>query len=608
MLKNLSVPGRDVEENLPCIKVLGVGGAGGNAVDNMIASGMTGVEFLICNTDAQALLKSICEYRLQLGEEVTKGLGAGCSPDIGRQAAEENEDEIRAYLQDAQMVFLAAGMGGGTGTGSGPVIARIAKELGILTVAIVTTPFLFEGKQRRRVAEKGVKELEAIVDTISVVNNQNLFCISSDSTKIQEAFATADEVLASSVRSITDLVTRPGVINRDFADVRSVMAKGGRALISTVETEGEDRAERAAEAVVINPLLEKVDIATAQKLLIQVVGSEDLKLFEVQEIVDRIEEAVEGEPSVAFGYSLDKDLKGRLRVSVVATGIENPDQDRESHSIDEKNAHRNVDRAAMWYDTHQRSRRKEPEQGAEAENNGASENLNSSRTDNEEALGEVGEVGAALGETRQNAGKDTVAGGLRGNGQFRSELQQRMTSKPMTQPIAQAIVQSRGGQSRGQSMEQSMTQPLGQPLGQAHNSSGKNLASKNSNIEASKNNYKQSYKNNEKTLRQNLQENTHGNLQGKNSNRNVGLKQSVLEAMKSFVGIKNESLPPDSPVYLPRYESDTTSLPFDQTAEESPGFHVAKQKPNGEGAGQAALDANGSQNIPIPAFLRRQRD
>ncbi len=563
MLKNLSVPGRDVEENLPCIKVLGVGGAGGNAVDNMIAGGMSGVEFLICNTDAQALLKSRCEHRLQLGEEVTKGLGAGCSPDIGRQAAEESEDEIRAYLQDAQMVFLAAGMGGGTGTGSGPVIAKIAKELNILTVAVVTTPFLFEGKQRRRVAEKGVKELEGIVDTISVVNNQNLFCISSDSTKIQEAFATADEVLASSVRSITDLVTRPGVINRDFADVRSVMAKGGRALISTVETEGEDRAERAAEAVVLNPLLEKVDVATAQKLLIQVVGSEDLKLFEVQEIVDRIEEAVEGEPSVAFGYSLDKELKDRLRVSVVATGIENPDQDRENHggslgggfggrekyNLDEKNAHKNDDRAALWYDTHQRSRRKERGLDAETENNAHNERQNSSPVDSD--------------EVNQNSRKGALGAGLQGgNGQFRSQLHQSMAT---------------------------------QATAQAYNGSGKNFVSKNSSKNPNKNNYKHSDKGIDKNL-------------GNGSDKNVGLKQSVMEVMKSFIGIKNESLPPASPVYLPRYESETTTLPFDEPAEASAEIQIAKQQQNSEAASQAGSDANGSHNIPIPAFLRKQRD
>ncbi len=552
MLKNLSVPGRDVEENLPSIKVLGVGGAGGNAVDNMIAGGMSGVEFLICNTDAQALLKSRCEHRLQLGEEVTQGLGAGCSPEIGKQAAEENEDEIRAYLQDAQMVFLAAGMGGGTGTGSGPVIARIAKELGILTVAVVTTPFLFEGKQRRRVAEKGVKEIEAIVDTISVVNNQSLFCISSDSTKIQEAFATADEVLASSVRSITDLVTRPGVINRDFADVRSVMANGGRALISTVETEGEDRAERAAEAVVLNPLLEKVDIATAQKLLIQVVGSGDLKLFEVQEIVDRIEEAVEGEPSVAFGYSLDKELKDRLRVSVVATGIENPDEDRESHSVDEKNALKDVDRAAMWFDTHQRSRRKEREHDQQAQSDLPHEKQNSSIVRN--------------GEVLQNGRKNAAPARAQGSGQFRSELHQRMTS---------------------------------QATAQAHNASVKNLAGKN-NKDVGKNNYKPVYKNDDKGIERNL---------GNGSDKNVGLKQSVLEVMKNFIGIKNGNLPPASPVYLPRYESETTSLPFVEPTEPRAGGLLAKQQQqNGEADSQVGLDANGGHNIPIPAFLRRQRD
>ena len=556
MLKNLSIPGRSVEENLPCIKVIGVGGAGGNAVGNMLAAGMSGVDFLICNTDAQALLQSRCEQRLQLGEESTQGMGAGCSPALGQKAAEESSDEIRAYLQGAQMVFLAAGMGGGTGTGSGPVIAKLAKELGILTVAVITTPFAFEGKQRRQVADHGVAELEAIVDTLSVINNQNLFCISSDSTKMQEAFETADEVLASSVRSITDLVTRPGIINRDFADVRSVMERGGRALISTVEAEGEDRAERAAEAVVLNPLLEKVDIATARKLLIHVVGSEDLKLFEVQEIVDRIGDSVEGEPSVAFGYSKDESLTGRLRVSVVATGIENPDSARTSpdDAEDARFETRN-DKAAMWYDTHQRSRRREAEeQGMSTASpvaNHSSEGVAESETTPRAAATSNGATNNATNSVTNAPFPATDGKTNTGRDAFRSALRDSMATTKAAASSAAAT--SSGGvrnvRSRSNIREGEHTLEAGGSNGRAGGATG------NGKVE-----------------------------------RNVGVAQSVVEALKGFMGLGGPELPSSRPLYLPREGSETGSLPLETVREAATANH-GDDKP-----------------IGLPAFLQRQRD
>ncbi len=563
MLKNLSVPGRSVEENLPCIKVIGVGGAGGNAIDNMLTGGMSGVDFLICNTDAQALLKSRCEQRLQLGEELTQGMGAGCSPALGQQAAEESSDEIRAYLQGAQMVFLAAGMGGGTGTGSGPVIAKIAKELEILTVAVITTPFAFEGKQRRQVADRGVAELEAIVDTLSVINNQNLFCISSDSTSMQEAFATADEVLASSVRSITDLVTRPGIINRDFADVRSVMKRGGRALISTVEAAGEDRAERAAEAVVLNPLLEKVDIATARKLLIHVIGSEDLKLFEVQEIVDRIGDSVEGEPSVAFGYSKDEALIGRLRVSVVATGIENPDGVRSSHDDDAEGTRSEArsDKAAMWYDTHQRSRRREteereavtpepPEDTATPETRSRISAASNAATTHNATNGATN--GSVMAEARAGTGA----------GAFRSALRESMV--PST---------THGSTTHGTTHGTTLgTTPAAMKSGETSVGSSSGVRNVRS---------RPALRESERTLDAGA-----AGANGGAGVRNVGVAQSVLEALKGFMGLRGAEVSSAQPLYLPREGGETGALPL-----EAMGETAAEDKP-----------------IGLPAFLQRPRD
>ena len=570
MLKNLSVPGRSVEENLPCIKVIGVGGAGGNAIDNMLAGGMSGVDFLICNTDAQALLQSRCEQRLQLGEELTQGMGAGCNPILGQQAAEESSDEIRAYLQGAQMVFLAAGMGGGTGTGAGPVIAKIAKELKILTVAVITTPFAFEGKQRRQVADQGVAQLEAIVDTLSVINNQNLFCISSENTSMQEAFATADEVLASSVRSITDLVTRPGVINRDFADVRSVMERGGRALISTVETEGEDRAERAAEAVVLNPLLEKVDIATAQKLLIQVVGSEDLKLFEVQEIVDRIGDSVQGEPSVAFGYSTDETLTGRLRVSVVATGIENPDNARTNsdHNAEGAQLEARSDKAAMWYDTHQRSRRREQEEQETTTLSQShssahpsvhpAEEISSAETTPRSSASSNATNGATNSSTPADARTDAGIGA--GANAFRSTLRESMATTKAGNSSATAIsgvrsVRPRPSLTREGERAFDAGTAIGAARGARANSGAGGVAS-NGKVE-----------------------------------RNVGVAQSVLDALRGFVGLRGSEIASSRPLYLPREGGETGSLPLEGIGETTAGAGHGEDKPVG-----------------LPAFLQRQRD
>ena len=587
MLKNLSVPGRAVEENLPCIKVIGVGGAGGNAIDNMLAAGMSGVDFLICNTDAQALLKSRCEHRLQLGEELTQGMGAGCSPALGEQAAEESSDEIRAYLQGAQMVFLAAGMGGGTGTGAGPVIAKLAKELGILTVAVITTPFAFEGKQRRQVAEQGVAQLEAIADTLSVINNQNLFCISSDSTSMQEAFETADEVLASSVRSITDLVTRPGIINRDFADVRSVMERGGRALISTVETEGDDRAERAAEAVVLNPLLEKVDIATARKLLIHVVGSEDLKLFEVQEIVDRIGDSVEGEPSVAFGYSKDEALTGRLRVSVVATGIENPDTATRNLDDNAEDAHfaaqngKAADKAAMWYDTHQRSRRREPEGQEEttaAQDDETTQTTPRAATASKEATRGAKGNGAAnaTAPSASNTAANTASGMSAGDSAFRSALLDSMTPTTKVAEASATTASSSGVRSV-------RTRPYVNAA--ASRESERDLEA---GTNASKSNGKGNDKGNS---------NGTGNSNGK-LERNVGVAQSVLDALKGFMGLRGPEISSARPLYLPREGGETGSLPLESISEVAATNHG-----HGQGHGH-------SEDTPVglPAFLQRPKD
>jgi cell division protein FtsZ len=332
MTINLSVPKAD-NQLKPRITVVGVGGAGGNAVNNMINAQLEGVEFIAANTDAQALISSLAPTRLQLGINITHGLGAGSRPDIGRAAAEEALDEIIAQLQSAHMVFIAAGMGGGTGTGAAPVIARLAREHGILTVGVVTKPFNFEGMNRMRVAEAGIAELQQYVDTLIVIPNQNLFRVANEKTTFADAFAMADEVLYSGVRGITDLMVVPGLINLDFADIRTIMSEMGKAMMGTGEAEGEDRARRAAEAAISNPLLDDVSMKGARGVLINITGGPDLSLFEVDEAANRIGDEVDTNASIIFGSTIDPALQGKVRVSIVATGIEANGQMREPRPV-----------------------------------------------------------------------------------------------------------------------------------------------------------------------------------------------------------------------------------------------------------------------------------
>ena len=319
---NLSVPKTsETPEMKPRITVVGVGGAGGNAVNNMIDSHLEGVDFIVANTDAQALVGSRTERRLQLGRTVTQGLGAGSRPDVGRTAAEEAQDEIAEAIRGSNMAFIAAGMGGGTGTGAAPVVARIARELGILTVGVVTKPFQFEGVHRMRVADAGIEELEKYVDTLIIIPNQNLFRIANEKTTFAEAFKMADEVLYSGVRGVTDLMVMPGLINLDFADVRSVMSEMGKAMMGTGEAEGERRALDAAEAAINNPLLDDTSMKGARGVLINITGGMDMTLFEVDEAANRIRSEVDEDAYIIFGSAFDASLEGRVRVSVVATGI-----------------------------------------------------------------------------------------------------------------------------------------------------------------------------------------------------------------------------------------------------------------------------------------------
>ncbi|MBE1237523.1 cell division protein FtsZ [Phaeovibrio sulfidiphilus] len=306
---------------LPNIIVFGVGGAGGNAVNNMISSSLNGVEFVVANTDAQALANSLATNRIQLGVDTTRGLGAGSEPEVGRLAAEENEEEIAAALKDANMAFITAGMGGGTGTGAAPVVARIAREMGILTIGVVTKPFQYEGHMRAEIAERGVDELGKEVDTLIVIPNQNLFLIANERTTFREAFRLADDVLYDGVRSITDMIVNPGIMNVDFADVRRVMLNMGRAMMGTGEAEGDRRALDAAETALKNPLLENTSIRGAKAVLVNFIGGADLTLFEVDEAAERVRQDVEGDALIIVGSSQDEKLSGRVRVSVVAAGI-----------------------------------------------------------------------------------------------------------------------------------------------------------------------------------------------------------------------------------------------------------------------------------------------
>src|SRR5207344_1075273 len=321
MTINLTIP--DIREMKPRITVFGVGGAGGNAVNNMIAAGLQGVDFVVANTDAQALTKSKSERIIQMGAGVTQGLGAGSQPELGRAAAEEAIDAIREHLTGAHMVFITAGMGGGTGTGAAPVIAKTARELGILTIGVVTKPFNFEGQRRMRLAEVGIVELQKVVDTLLIIPNQNLFRVAVEKTTFADAFAMADQVLYSGVACITDLIVKEGLINLDFADVRAVMREKGKAMMGMGEASGEKRVLSAAEAAISNPLIEDPSIKRASGLLISITGGNDLTLFEVDEAATRIREEADQDANIIIGATFDDSLEGIVRVSVVATGIDN---------------------------------------------------------------------------------------------------------------------------------------------------------------------------------------------------------------------------------------------------------------------------------------------
>jgi cell division protein FtsZ len=317
---SLSLP--KAVELKPRIVVIGVGGAGGNAVNNMIAAGLDGVEFVVANTDAQALALSRADRRVQMGGGVTQGLGAGMRPEIGEESAEDSLDEIIEHLDGAHMLFVAAGMGGGTGTGAAPVIARAARERGILTVGIVTKPFMFEGSRRMKLAEQGIENLYASVDTMITIPNQNLFRVATESTTMSDAFSMADEVLYSGVRGVTDLMVVPGLINLDFNDVRTVMDEMGKAMMGTGEATGERRAVEAAESAINNPLLDDVSLKGAKGVLINITGGSDLTLYEVDEAASLIRGQVDENANIIVGSALDDDLDGIIRVSVVATGVD----------------------------------------------------------------------------------------------------------------------------------------------------------------------------------------------------------------------------------------------------------------------------------------------
>ena len=312
----------EVDELRPRISVIGVGGAGGNAIANMMRADVQGVEFLVANTDAQALNASEADRRIQLGLKITQGLGAGSRPEIGRAAAEETIEEIERALEGAHMCFIAAGMGGGTGTGAAPVIAKTARDRGILTVGVVTKPFAFEGTRRGRSADAGIEELQKHVDTLIVIPNQNLFRLATSETTFKEAFEMADEVLQQGVRGITDLMVMPGLINLDFADVRSVMGEMGKAMMGTGEAAGDNRAIEAAEKAISNPLLDGVSMKGAKGVIISITGGEDMRLMEVDEAASHIKELVDPDANIIWGSAFNNNLDGKIRVSVVATGIE----------------------------------------------------------------------------------------------------------------------------------------------------------------------------------------------------------------------------------------------------------------------------------------------
>lgn len=324
----LSLSAPETPELQPRIVVIGVGGAGGNAVNNMIAKELEGVEFIAANTDAQALARSKAERRIQMGSDVTLGLGAGARPEVGEQAAGESMEDILQHLEGANMVFVTAGMGGGTGTGAAPVIAQAAREQGILTVGVVTKPFQFEGPRRMRLADAGVEELEKNVDTLIVIPNQNLFRVATEATSFADAFVMADDVLYSGVRAITDLIVRPGIVNRDFADVRTTMSEMGRAMIGMGEAEGDRRAAEAAEAAINNPLLDDTAMKGAQRVLISFTHGPDFTLHEIDEAANIIAQEADEDAQINWGSTLDETMEGKLRLSVIATGIGEGERDR----------------------------------------------------------------------------------------------------------------------------------------------------------------------------------------------------------------------------------------------------------------------------------------
>ncbi len=320
MTLNLNMPGQ--EDLRPRITVFGVGGAGGNAVDNMIEMELDGVEFVIANTDAQALQQAKAQSRIQMGVKVTEGLGAGARASVGAAAAEETIEEIVDHLAGAHMCFITAGMGGGTGTGAAPIIAQAARELGVLTVGVVTKPFQFEGAKRMKQAEEGIEALQKMVDTLIIIPNQNLFRLANEKTTFTEAFSMADDVLYQGVKGVTDLMVKPGLINLDFADVRAVMDEMGKAMMGTGESEGEDRAIQSAEKAIANPLLDEISLRGARGVLINITGGYDLTLFELDEAANRIREEVDPDANIIVGSTLDTSMEGTMRVSVVATGID----------------------------------------------------------------------------------------------------------------------------------------------------------------------------------------------------------------------------------------------------------------------------------------------
>jgi cell division protein FtsZ len=327
---NIRMQVKQVQKLAPKIAVVGVGGAGGNAVNNMISSNLEGCEFIVCNTDAQALDNSLALHKVQLGTHVTGGLGAGSKPEIGRAAAEESLEDVLRLLEGANMAFVTAGMGGGTGTGAAPAIARACRERGILTVGVVTKPFHFEGTHRMRMAEAGIKEMQDYVDTLIVIPNQNLFRVANEKIGFAEAFRMVDSVLQSGVRGVTDLMVRPGLINLDFADIRTAMMEMGKALMGTGEGRGDKRAVEAAESAINNPLLDDVSMKGAHGVIINVTGGYDMTLFEVDEACNRIRDEVDPDANIIFGATFDESLEGIMRVSIVATGIEKESVSRRS--------------------------------------------------------------------------------------------------------------------------------------------------------------------------------------------------------------------------------------------------------------------------------------